>query len=253
MTRSWQGALAVAALLAVAPASIAGEAAGNGIEAPRGDRSSLGVPLHEAIYHASVRGIPVRAGLRLEAQGGGAFVYRSWVEPRGVASFIRKEVTESSLVALGRGGELTPLSYRRRDEFSGRGSDMRFDIEKRQVHVTYRGESTITDWEPGIYDLLSLRLVLARDLAAGVLKDTYRYIDDRSRIEEVEVTVSEPELLSTALGELETVRLEYRSERRQRMYRLWIAPGLDAALVRLEQHEEGRLRGSLNIVEYRLL
>jgi hypothetical protein len=37
------------------------------------------------------------------------------------------------------------------------------------------------------------------------------------------------------------------------MYRLWIAPDKDAALVRLEQYEEGKLRGRLNIVSYRRL
>jgi len=241
---SWLAALA--AWLLVVPA--AGAVDTGGATAP-----GLAVPFHEAIYHASVRGIPVRAGLRLEPAGEGLFLYRSWVEPRGLFSFIRKELSETSLVMLDEGGKIVPLSYRKLDELGGRNSDMRFDHAEGKVHIEFRGEHTTVDWEPGIYDLLSLRLALAHDLARDALQDVYRVVDDRSRVEAVDVTVAGRETLSTPLGELETVRLEYRSERRDRLFRLWMAPGMDAALVRLEQYEEGRLRGQLNLVEYRRL
>jgi hypothetical protein len=56
-----------------------------------------------------------------------------------------------------------------------------------------------------------------------------------------------------ALGELETVRLEYTQPEARPAYRLWIAEQMDAAMVRLEQYEDGKLRGSLDIVEYRRL
>lgn len=241
---AWRAVLA--AWLLVLPA--AGAADTGGASAP-----GLAVPFHEAIYHASVRGIPVRAGLRLEPAGEGLFLYRSWVEPRGLFSFIRKELSETSLVMLDEAGTIVPLSYRKLDELGGRNSDMRFDHAEGKVHIEFRGEQTTVDWEPGIYDLLSLRLALAHDLARDQLKAVYRIVDDRSRVEAVDVTVAGRETLSTPLGELETVRLEYRSERRDRLFRLWMAPGMDAALVRLEQFEEGRLRGQLNLVEYRRL
>lgn len=237
---------AAAALLLLAAAATAEDGA-------QPAAPSLAVPLHEAIYHASVRGIPVRAGLRLERQDRGTFLYSSWVEPRGMFSFIRKELSESSLVALDGAGAIVPISYRKRDEFGGRHSDMRFDHAGGELHVDYRGEQTTTDWEPGTYDLLSLRLVLAHDLARDALRDVYRVVDDRSRVEEVDVHVAGRETISTPVGELETVRLEYRSQRRDRLFRLWIAPDMDAALVRLEQFEDGRLRGRLNLVEYRRL
>lgn len=241
---AWRAVLA--AWLLVLPA--AGAADTGGATAP-----GLAVPFHEAIYHASVRGIPVRAGLRLEPAGEGLFLYRSWVEPRGLFSFIRKELSETSLVMLDEAGTIVPLSYRKLDELGGRNSDMRFDHAEGKVHIEFRGEQTTVDWAPGIYDLLSLRLALAHDLARDQLKAVYRIVDDRSRVEAVDVTVAGRETLSTPLGKLETVRLEYRSERRDRLFRLWMAPGMDAALVRLEQFEEGRLRGQLNLVEYRRL
>lgn len=248
----WPVFLALAGLLLAAGAPAT---AGAGSQQPGADAlpPGLAVPLHEAIYHATVRRIPVRAGMRLEAQSDGLFVYRSWAEPRGVLGFIRRDMAETSLVMVDGDGGIIPVSYRRRDGVGGRDSDMRFDRGEGKVHIDYRGEQTTSDWEPGIYDLLSLRLVLAHDLARGKLQDIYRVVDDRSRVEKVDVEIAGRERLSTPLGELDTVRLEYASERRDRLYRLWIAPELDGAMVRLEQYEEGRLRGALNLVEYRRL
>jgi hypothetical protein len=248
---SWLTATATAALLLLgAPAlSSARDAGDTAVPAKPG----LAVPLHEAIYHASVRRVPVRAGLRLEQQNEGLFTYRSWVEPRGMFGFIRRELSEASLMMLDGEGGILPISYRKRDELGGRNSDMRFDHAGGKVHIDYRGEQNTVDWEPGIYDLLSLRLVIAHDLARGALQEVYSVVDDRGRVEEVDVEIAGYETLATELGELETVRLEYRSRRRDRLFKLWIAPGMDAALVRLEQYEGDSLRGSLNIVEYRRL
>jgi hypothetical protein len=249
LTDAWRTALRAlllsAGALLVAPAAVA---AGPGHTAPK-----LDLPMHQAVYHATVRRIAVRATLRLEQQNGGLFLYRSWVEPRGALSFIRKEVSETSLMLLDGEGALLPISYRRRDEFGGRHSDMLFDHANQRLNIDYRGEKNEIDWEPGIYDVLSLRLVLARDIARGGLRERYRVVDDRGRVEEVDVEITGRETLATPLGNLETIRLEYSNSRRDRMYRLWLAPGMDAALVRLEQYEEGKLRGSLNLVEYQRL
>lgn len=246
---SWLAAL-LALLLCSAPSSAAAtDAAGQSADPAPG----LAVPLHEAIYHATVRRIKVRAGLRLEQQDDGLYTYRSWVEPRGLLSFINRELKETSLVMLADDGVILPVSYRRRDELNGRHSDIRFDHAAHRVHIDYRGRQTTTDWEPGTYDLLSLRLVLSNDLARGKLQDVYRIIDDRARVEEVDVEIAGREILSTPLGDVETLRLEYRSQRRDRLFRLWIAPDMDGALIRLEQYEEGSLRGALEIVEYRRL
>lgn len=248
-SRRGRVALLAWALLAVPAMAVAGTAS----PAAEARQGALAVPLHEAIYHATVRRIPVRAGLRLERQGENLYVYRSWVEPRGLLGFVRRELTETSLVRLDAGSGLTPLSYFKRDGFSDRDSDMRFDPVAGVVGIKFRGEEQAVDWEPGVYDLLSLRLVLAHDLARGALQDVYRVVDDRGRIEPVDVELTGRERLSTALGELDTVRLEYHNSRQDRRYKLWIAPELDFALVRIEQHEHGALRGTLNIVEYRRL
>jgi hypothetical protein len=236
-------------MLALAAAVLAAPAAAAEVDAPS---AGLAVPPHQAMYHASVRGIPVRVGLRLEQQDGEYYRYRSWAEPRGLLGFIRRELSETSLLYV-EDGQVIPVSYRKRDEFGDRHSTMRFDRLAGEVHIEYRGKEQTVPWEPGIYDLLSLRVALAHDLARGQLGQVYRVVDDRGRVEEVDVTLAARETIDTPLGKLETVRLEYRNQRRDRLFRLWLAPDMDAALVALEQYEGDSLRGRLNIVEYRRL
>lgn len=221
-------------------------------EAAAASGQELQVPAHRAVYNASVRGIPVRLGLRLEPHEDGYWQYRSWAEPRGLLGFINRELTETSIFTV-QDDRVIPISYRKRDEFGDRDSAMQFDAEAGVVRIEYRGRKSEVDWEPGIYDLQSLRVALAHDLARGELGDVYRIVDDRGRVEAVDVTVAGREPLQTALGRLDTVRLEYYGERRDRLFRLWLAPEMDAALVALEQYEGDRLRGRLEIVEYERL
>jgi hypothetical protein len=167
--------------------------------------------------------------------------------------FIRRELSENSLVTVDRSGRILPLSYRKRDDFGGRHSDMRFDHAAGKVHIEYRGEQITADWEPGIYDLLSVRLAIANDFANGALQEMYRVIDDRGRVEEAEVLIAGREVLATPLGNLETVRLDYHNRKRDRSISLWIAQGKDAVLARIEQSDGGQSRGSLVIMEHELL
>jgi hypothetical protein len=231
---------------------MAGPAPEAAAEAAAETGRELQVPAHRAVYNASVRGIPVRLGLRLEPYEGGHWQYRSWAEPRGLLGFINRELTETSIFTV-IDGRVVPISYRKRDEFGDRDSAMLFDAEAGVVHIEYRGRKSDVDWEPGIYDLQSLRVALAHDLARGELGEVYRVVDDRGRVEAVDVTVAAREPLETKLGRLDTVRLEYYGERRDRLFRLWLAPQMDAALVALEQYEGDRLRGRLEIVEYQRL
>lgn len=239
-------AILAACLLALSGAVAVRAAAASAAE----EGAPLAIPMHRAVYHGSVRRMAARATVELEQLGDDMFVYRTRVEPRGVLGFIRREVSENSLVTIDSAGRILPLSYRKRDDFGGRHSDMRFDHIAGTVQIEYRGEEITADWEPGIYDLLSLRLVIANDFARGTLRDVYHVIDDRGRVEEADVVVAGPEVLSTPLGNLETVRLDYHNRKRDRTLSLWIAPGMNSALVKLEQTDGGQSRGSLVIVEY---
>lgn len=210
-----------------------------------------GLRPYEAVYHATVKMIPVRARVKLEDRGGGIWMYRSTIEPRGWAGFISRELSETSVVAVRDGDRLVSSSYRKRDELGGRDSDIRFDLAAGRMDVRYKGKSHSADWDTGIHDLMALRLVLANDLALDRLAPSYRVVDDKGRVRKVAVENKGPETLATEVGDLETVQIEYSEERRDRLYRAWLAPELGGLIVRLEQYEDGELRGTLELAEYR--
>ena len=83
--------------------------------------------------------------------------------------------------------------------------------------------------------------------------DTYRIVDDKGRVRDVSVEYLGNGELETGVGPVQTARIEYVEARKDRRYRAWLAPALGGVIVRLEQYEEGELRGSLELAEYRAL
>lgn len=205
---------------------------------------------YEAVYHATVKMIPVRAHVSLAQGPAETWTYESRITPRGWAGFISKELVESSVVAVDGDGRLVSSAYVKRDGFGGRDSDIRFDPEAGEMRVRYKGKEHTSPWDSSVHDMMALRLVLANDLALGRLADTYRMVDYKGRVRNVAVENQGPEELETEAGNLDTVRIEYTETRKDRVYRAWLAPGLGGMIVRLEQYEEGDLRGTLELAEY---
>jgi hypothetical protein len=211
----------------------------------------LSLPSHVAVYHATVKLIPVRATVTLERQGEDLVVYRSVIEPRGWASFVSKKLTETSLVSVGEDGELTPLSYRMQDGLSDSQSDIRFDPVAGRVTVRHDGEEQVSDWDGSVVDLMTLRLVLSNDLVNDRLAEEYRVVEDDGDLEVLDVRVTGEETVETPAGSFEACVLEYAERGKDRVYRLWMVPDQAGLMVRLDQYEEGKLRGRLSLVEYR--
>jgi hypothetical protein len=194
-------------------------------------------------YRGRIGVVPVRAETRLAQEAHGGWRYESVVRARGWAAWKKGAVEESSRFVLDEGG-LRPQAYAKRDGLSDRDRDVEIRFAAGEIAATYRGETLRHEIADPVYDLLSLRLALSLDLAAGALAQRYRVVDGRGELRPVEVERAGLETVATGLGELPAVRLEYltRSDRR---YLLWFAPALDHALVRIEQHRDGRLRAWL--------
>ncbi len=208
---------------------------------------------YRAEYHATVKLIPVRARVELSRSDAGTWIYESVIEPRGWAGFVSRQLVETSVLRVVDGDRLVSASYRKRDEFGGRDSDIRFDPGAGEMTVRYKGESQTLPWETDIHDLMALRLVLANDFVLDRLRDRYRIVDDKGRVRTVSVTRAGRQALETDVGTVDTVRIEYVEERKDRRYRAWLAPALNGLIVRLEQYEEGELRGALDLADYRPL
>lgn len=167
------------------------------------------------------------------------------IESRSNASGLAKLVAGGTLLQrstfdLDPGG-VRPLSYRFDDgtKQSNRDVTLEFDWRASRVRGTAEDQPVDVAAAPGLQDAASIQaLVLAR-LRRGDEPGTIDMIE-KDRVKRYQYTLLRRERLKTAIGELDTV--VYRSARsgsgRETLF--WYAPELGYALVRAEQHREGK-------------
>lgn len=167
------------------------------------------------------------------------------IESRSNASGLAKLVAGGTLLQrstfdLDPSG-VRPLNYQFDDGTKQSDRDVRleFDWQASRVHGTAEDEPVDVATAPGLQDAASIQaLVLAR-LRGGDEPGTIDMIE-KDRIKRYQYTLLRRERLKTAIGELDTV--VYRSARsgsgRETLF--WYAPALGYALVRAEQHRDGK-------------
>ena len=95
------------------------------------------------------------------------------------------------------------------------------------------------------HDLQSHLLALQLDLRAGK-RELHYAVSKHGRIRDYHYKVTKEESLDTALGKLETIRVErIRDADDDRQTISWLAPSLDYIPVRIQQFEDGELQGDM--------
>jgi hypothetical protein len=145
-----------------------------------------------------------------------------------------------------------PLSYQFDDgtRQSGRDVKLEFDWPASRVRGTAEDELVDIAAAPGLQDAASIQaLVLAR-LRSGAEPGTIDMIE-KDRIKRYQYTRLRHERLKTAIGELDTVVYRSAREGSGRETFFWYAPSLGFALVRAEQHRDGKRAFRTTIRRYR--
>ena len=134
-----------------------------------------------------------------------------------------------------------PLKYHFDDGTKQSDRDVRleFDWHASRVRGTAEDEPVDVATAPGLQDAASIQaLVLAR-LRHGAEPGTIDMIE-KDRIKRYQYTLLRRERLKTAIGELDTVVYRSAREGSGRETHFWYAPALGYALVRAEQHRDGK-------------
>lgn len=171
------------------------------------------------------------------------FVWESRSESVGAVALIHDvDVTERSESEL-HGGSLRPLLYQydRHGENVTRNVRVAFDWSDGFVLNTVGGHTWRMSVPAGTLDKLSYLLVLMQDLADG--RRSMRYpIADGGRLKHYQLRSVGTETLETALGTLETIKVQRLRHADDREATLWCAPSLGYLPVKLEHHDrDGRL------------
>ena len=164
---------------------------------------------------------PVTVEVTLRARPGDLFEYREWVAPRWWAAILGDpEARQTTLRAAGT--DLQPVA-----------------------HENGTGSTSLAELEPGVVDLLSVRLEARADLARGRSEARYRVWQEDGRIETWTLELTGTDEVDTPDGRYQA--LTFRLGNGVHWIRGWSAPLLAFHFVRLEFWEEGSRVGSLDL------
>jgi len=126
-----------------------------------------------------------------------------------------------------------------------RNENIRFDWEKQIIDVTGHRERTLP-LDRAFFDALSYQLALRCDIAQGAENASYPVVR-KGKTTTYNFRRIGTEQLETALGNLDTVLVERVREKPGRSTRVWLAPGLNYLLVRLDQSERQQEKRDVDV------
>jgi hypothetical protein len=149
-------------------------------------------------------------------------------------------------------GRVVPLAYRY--TLSGfmigeRKRVLDYDWQTKKVSGRFEKNTFTMDLPNKALDPLGYQLQLRQDLKAGKTHMAYEVTDDGDFDQDRFAVIGE-ETLTTALGEVETIKAEkVRDPTKKRQTLMWFAPDRDYLLVKLVQVESNGTRYEINIAE----
>jgi hypothetical protein len=191
---------------------------------------------HYSLYRA---GAKVAKMLRVFTRlANGQYRYRSETRTTGLFAVFRKDhVIEQSNWSF-QNGALRPLEYSY--EHSGGKKDrnvaVTFDWESQRITNTVNGQSWRMPAEPNVMDKLLYQLAIMHDLKAGRSQLAYT-IADGGKIKTYNFELLGEEMISTPLGELNTIKVSRQRPDSPRETVFWCAEELHFLPVRVENIE----------------
>lgn len=195
--------------------------------------SQLPISLYHANYSAQFSGLKINAVQKLEEIEPG--LYR---ESLSAKNFIGR-VNEQSTFKLTADQQLFPTnhSYSRSVFGRDRSEEHRFDWQS--SNVQYRkdgGANHELELETGYLDMITHRLQLRRDLNTGQQVFSYPVIS-RGKLKEYNYQVVSEQILQTAIGPLNTVKIERVIDDGDKSVSVWLATDWDYLIVKLQQSQ----------------
>lgn len=191
----------------------------------------LPISLYRASYSAQFSGLAINAVQKLEEIEPG--IYRESLRAK---NFIGK-VDEQSTFRLKADQQLYPTSYSYIRSVFGRDRSEVQNFDWQSSKVQYKKDGSANSelqLEVGYLDMITQRLQLRRDLIAG--KQIFSYpVISRGKLKQYNYKVVSEQILQTAIGPLNTVKVERVIEDGDKTVTVWLATDWDYLIVKLEQ------------------
>jgi hypothetical protein len=193
--------------------------------------SEAPISLYQANYTAQFSGLNINAVQKLEELEPG--IYR---ESLTAKNFIG-QVNEQTTFRVSADQQLSPIQYSYdRSVFGKDRSEVQsYDWENRKVAYKKNGKtSSELALETGYLDMITHRLQLRRDLNSG--KQIFSYpVISRGKLKQYDYKVVSEQVLQTAIGPLNTVKVERVIKEGDKTVNVWLATDWNYLIVKLEQ------------------
>jgi Protein of unknown function (DUF3108) len=203
-----------------------------------------------ARYQAEWRGINAGTGDFKLSRGAepGHYTYVSHLNARGIFRLYRSNEQTMSSSFLITDHAVQPLQFRSNGELPGPGDDTALDFDWTAGRVTGASETRPVDLElkPGVQDVMSVQIVVIKDLLNNRLAKTYVLVD-KNEIKEFNYTNLGPARLETSIGPLDTLVVASRASNSNKVTTMWFATALGYVPVRAERTRGGKLEFALRI------
>lgn len=172
-------------------------------------------------------------------QADGKYIFRSESKTTGLISLIKKiHILESSTWDF-INSSFTPLHYRYQHTKGRKNRDVEisFNWERKQIINRVNDSVWYMDTQPGILDKLLYQLAIMSALRSGKIPTRY-IIADGGKIKEYKFEYITDELLTTPLGEFNTMKLErHKTNKKQKTF-LWCAYELNFLPIKVTNIEK---------------
>jgi len=185
-------------------------------------------------YAANFNGMQIEAVHQLVQLDTGQF--RETLEAK---NFLGK-VREQALFDISDSGQIIPREYSKRQRLliGTRTQKQQFDWSKNQLTYTKGDQTQQIEIQPGYLDLMSHKLQLRRDVASGHKTLSYAVIS-RGKLKQYDYRVIGNEVLTTAIGPLNTRVIQRVTNTESKRTKIWLATDWDYLIVRLEKLDRG--------------
>jgi len=188
---------------------------------------------YSANYSAEFNGLEIKATNRIEELSPGQ--YRETFAARNILG----KIDEETLFNMSENHQIIPQQYSRKQSIMGvpRKESQVFDWPNTLLRYTKKGQTTEIPIIVGTLDITTHKLQLRRDLQAG--KGIFSYpVISRGKLKQYTYKIVALEVLETAIGPLNTVKMQRVTAEEKRQTSIWFAADWDYLIVKLMRTED---------------
>jgi hypothetical protein len=205
---------------------------------------------YTANYHLDRKGIgSANATFTLAKQADGSYEYKSMLHPTGIASLLMGDVTQTSDFKVVNGRpQSSAYTYAEKGKHADQET-IQFDWAKKAATTEENDKSRKAALSDNSVDVQLVQLLVASDVAAGKLPDSYEIVDHGEATSYTVKAMPDAKLRLQA-GNFQTKVVMLSNADKKRTITAWLAPSFHYLPVQIQQKDKNTITLTLLHIGY---